>query len=415
MVFERIEDLPEEVRDIIFSIKIFEEKKKIFDKYFLDEDQGNFLLNLEQKVYLKKVSPLDLPNYLEDLEGAKFIDLRSLALDFSLNILWPLQSYLEQVDRLILRLGGKVPRLVPLRRSTDLQKRLFPEQDAGTVKELLEKYEDFKDLFLSARKIIDREGRLISPTVDNWLKDYIHFSGASYHDSLQRSEYLAKGANIPLLSSKEKESLRFFLTSYDDNLKMLFRLENGLLAVSEFSEPPAVEENIDLDKVIERFKSALTALENRILSTSFILSEAQNDLAKLREILWQAIGLGDSNKAISCLKILIEKRALDAMLKEDGRFKSILLRFINVRYGKRMEVWLDNNQDKLLIRRLFLEMILSEKLGLASEQALLTAFYLTNLVPDSGQVVYVDGVMGYLKWREIQLLGSQLSWIDKLS
>lgn len=414
MSIDDYKKLPPEVQNVIFDPIISEKNKAIGDKFFFNAKQMDLILDLEGRIFLKQLPILDLPNELENLERAEHYDLRVVALEIAYNILWPLQSYLEQVDRLILRLGGKVPRLVPLRPIT-LQKKLFSEQEDGTVRGLLEKYEDFKDLLLSARKIIDREGRLISPTVDNWLKDYVHFAGADYHDSLQRSAYLAKGPNIPLLSSKEKESLRFFLTSYDDNVKMLFVLEDGILKVTEFVEPKAEEEAPDLDKIVVQFTSQLAELETKVLSSSFILSEAQNDTMKLREVLWQSLGLQDSDKVMGCLKILIEKKALDAMLNEDNRFRSILLRFINVRYGKRMETWLDNNQDKLLARRLFLEMILTEKLNLTSEMATLTAFYLTNILPNSGQVIYLDAQTGVLRWREVQLLGSQLAWIDNLS
>ena len=79
-----------------------------------------------------------------------------------------------------------------------------------------------------------------------------------------------------------------------------------------------------------------------------------------------------------------------------------------------MERALDENIDQLIVRRIFLEMILSEKLRLAEEDVYSTAFYLTNIVPGSGQVVYLDKRSKTFRWLEIQVVANKFSWVDKI-
>jgi len=93
MSISEIQELPPEVKDIIFSSDISRANKEIVDKFFLNRDQLNFLLGLEEDLFLKKIDLLDLPNELEDMERAEHYDLRVIALEIAYRILWPLQDF----------------------------------------------------------------------------------------------------------------------------------------------------------------------------------------------------------------------------------------------------------------------------------------------------------------------------------
>ena len=140
-----------------------------------------------------------------------------------------------------------------------------------------------------------------------------------------------------------------------------------------------------------------------------MLLEVDNDISKVGNLLWDAIGLDDSEKILACLKILIEKSSIDTLMEEDKRFLSIFNRFNTVKYGNDIANNF-NYKDKLLNRRIFLEMILVDKLK--SKKASIIAYYLTNLIKGSGQVVYLDGVEGILKWRELYTINNQLVWTN---
>ncbi|MBT4850376.1 hypothetical protein HON36_06025 [Candidatus Parcubacteria bacterium] len=416
---DELQKLPVEVKEVIFSQDFVKANNDIVDKFSFNRAQQELILSLEESLFLKKISPLDLSSELEDLERADYYDLRKVGLEIALNILWPLQEYLKTVDRLILRLGGKVPRLIRLKR-TPVQKKVFPDLHKGYVREMIKEFDDFKDLRLTAKKIIDKSGRLVISSIDNWIKDYIHFLGAGYHNSLQRSQYLAKSPNVKALNLAEKELMRHFITSYDDNVEITLENKSGVLVVieeEETSKERGVKKptEIKIDKVVANLQKQLTALEADIMPTDFILSEAENDIKKLGDVLWKAVGLQDKNKVLSCLKVMVEKKFLDSMLVENNRFKNILKRFVNITYGIEAERGLSQNSDKLIARRLFLQMLLADKLRLKEREATLLSFYLTNLLPGSGQVVYLDQNDGELKWREIHSSAGHLAWVDQVT
>ncbi len=366
---------------------------------------------LEEGIFLKQLAVLDLPNWLGEMERVEYYDLRALALDIAYKILWPLQDYLGEVDRLILRLGGKVPRVQHLQGTA--VSGVADVFDLA-IREALDRYSGLKEYRLTGNKIVDKEGRLVSPNIDNWLKDYVHFAGAGQHGSLERAKYLSSSENALNLDDAERESLRQLLISYDDKTKVHFDTTGNILAITEFKKAePEKKAAASPQESLAQLQEKLINLDKSLLATDILLSEAGGDNSKLRDVLWQALGLMDKDKVISCLRALVERRGLDLLIRQDNRFVNILRRFIGVRYGYSVEHNFDQNSDLALSRRLFLEMILAEKLGLGGE-APLAAFYLTNILSDDTQLVYFDDSDGQLKWRGLQVLRDRLVWLDEL-
>lgn len=412
MLLDEINNLPQEIQDYIYSESLIKNNIQIFERYPLNKDQIYFITDLLNLVFLKKISTLDFPTRLEEMERASYYDLRAISLDIAIIIFWPIQDYLGNVDRLILRLGGKVPKAVHLK-SVTLQKKTFPVSAHGSVKQFMAQYDDFVELRVSAKKIVNPEGRLVAPNLDNWLKDYVHYLGAGYHNSLQRAQYLAKSPNAVELESKERESLRCFLLSYDEQVAIDIENIDGVLrAELKTEKKEATEQVVDVERSIADLQNNINKLDQLLLPENFILSEAGNDIYKVRDILWNAIAMSDKEKVLSCLKVLVSRKALDNLIAEDNRFMSILKRFIGVRYGSAVGLWFDGHQDKLLSRRLFLELILMEKLQLSEPESAVAAFYLTSQWAQSGQVTYLDQKDGQLKWRNLQVIKNQLAWLD---
>lgn len=409
---EEIQLLPEEIQDYIWSPAVIDFNKKLGEDFFLNPLQKMFILELEDGVFQKKISVLDLPTRLEEMDSADKRDLRAIALEIATGLLWPIQDYLGNVDRLILRLGGKVPKAQHLS-SLTLQKKTFPSSAHGSVAQFMADYDDFADLRVSAKKIVNPEGHLVMPSLDNWIKDYIHYLGAGYHNSLQRAQYLSKSPNASSLSDVERESLRCFLLSYDDKLPIDIVNQDGVLQAELHQEKKEeTSKVIDIERSIMDLQSNISKLDQLLLPENFIMSEAKDDLYKVRDILWNAVAMSDKEKVLSCLKVLVTRKALDNLISEDTRFISILKRFIGVHYGSAVSLWFASNQDKLLSRRLFLELILVDKLRMSDSESAVAAFYLTSQWAQSGQVTYLDQQDGQLKWRNLQVLKNQLSWLD---
>lgn len=412
MAFNDFSELPEGVKNFIFGPEISQYNGEISDQFGLNRNQMYFILNLEEGLFLKKWSVLNLPNRLEEMERAEYYDLRAIALDLAYKILWPLQDFLGEVDRLILRLGAKVPRPQHL---TSAESGSLPPVLGLPIREALDKYAGLKDLRLTNNKIVNKEGHLVSPTIDNWIKDYVHFLGAGQHGSLERAKYLSQNPNALSLQGEDLESLRYLFISYDDNLPVHIDTAGRVVRIREIKPKTAAVQTIKSpEEFLEGLKRQLEILDKSLLSAEILLSEAGGQVIKLRDMLWQAVGFGDKDKAISCLKVLIDRRGLDQMLREDNRFKNILKRFVGIRYGYLVEQGWEQIPDAALRRRIFLEMILEDKLALGP-QVTAVAFYLTNIVPGDTPLVYFDESEARLRWRALQVNKNQLVWSDEVA
>lgn len=407
--------LPEEVRDFI-GVEAEEAIEEIVEKFKLDNDQRLFMFDLLDPIFLKSIKPIDLSNKMSNIPRATELDNRLISLDFAYKVLWPMSDYLENVDRLILRLGGKVPQKQS--KIIKYDQNFIPKFFSGRIRDLMLKYKEFNDLRVSGKKIMNKEGFHVRPSIDNWIKDYVHFLGAGNHDSLERTKYLSKSNNALSLNKEERENIRCLFLSYDEGLELDFDRSDSVLKMKKKSIKEAIKDQVenkkDINLFLKEIRDDIHTLEEKIVSSSFLLSEANNDINKIRNILWDSMGLMDKEKAISCVKVLIEKKSFDLAIKDDSRFIGILKRFLSIRYAKKMDSFINNNSDKLLLRRLFLEMLIVDKLEFKDQEAALIAFYLTNIIPGSGQIVYLDKNDVKLKWREVQLVGDNITWIDSV-
>ncbi|MBT4516951.1 MAG: hypothetical protein HOC78_03565 [Candidatus Komeilibacteria bacterium] len=410
--------LPEEVQDFIWGI-MSDFNYTLFNDPSLNFTQFEFINTLQDDIILKKKNILDLPKELEKMPGKFQGDFRELALKIAIEIFWPLQDYLGGVDRLILRLGGKVPKLVPLKKKASKNKDFLGDTFQGKVKDLISQHKEFKGLQLTPDKIFNKKGSLINPSVQNWIDDYIHFLGAGKHSSLERAKYISKSPNSLKLDDKYKDSLRFLLLSYDQGVELYFDKSEKLLVIKDqparkLLNKEIKDDKLGFDNILIDFKKDLRSLQEGLFPSDIIMSEAEGDINKVRDILWQSIGMGDKDKVMGCLALLISRKSFDSMIKKDSRFKSILKRFIGIKYGQGMEVSWDENMDQLISRRFFLEMLLVDKLALDEKSLFVTIFYMTNIIPDSGQLIYFDKQDQKFKWRAIQVTGNKFAWVDSL-
>lgn len=410
MSFQDLQNLDRSIQDIIFSEEITDKHLQIADQFALNQNQLDFILDLEEKVWIKNLEVLNFPQELNQMERAEDYDLRALALELALKIFWPLQDYLKDVDRLILRLGGKVPLPVHLQASTNNQDQdiTLPNNFFGPVRVLLEQNEILNGAFLTEHKIINQLGQKVSPTVENWLKNYFHFLGAAYHNSLQRAQFLAKEPNVLSLNNEEKENLRYFLTSYDEGLDLEVNYENNFLTFRTREENNTqVAEVVSTEGLLKIFQEKLSELKASFVSEKLLSDEAGTSLYKLRDIFWQALSLQDTEKTLGILQTLLNKKALDLLLDEDKRFAGVLKRFVSIKFGEQA-VW--PSADKLIRLRLFLELILVDKLRLDDMRTGILAYYFSNLSNPNNQIVYLDLKAKIFKWRALELNNKQIVW-----
>jgi len=422
--YDKLSKLPDEVKDEVFLGNGSEQNHIIVEHFGIKESDFGNVLNILVSVIVKEIPVLDFPLALSKL-NLQNIDSNALALAFAEKRLWPLQQYLGNVDVLIRRLGGQVPTTVPVLKphpiveeETEETVRPVPmpvkqQYEEMTVREYLAGSSQRREYKLTKDFIRDAEGNLVLPMVENWIKDYMHFAGAVMSDSLTRSEYLVKSANAKKLNESEKTNLLNFLTSYGEDKIMRFTVEEEMLAVTPLDNPagdlPKREVKVDLNEAlaqygqyIEQFESSLARERERVTV------ESGNLAVRLADILWNSLGLGESDRVLAALSLLATKQYLPQVLAEDQRFIGIVRRYINVRFGEQAKnTWLPK-PIALEYWLVFFNLILVDKLRLPASQAACLAQYLLRLTGNNEKLIYLDLTSGQFRFREVMYQNKRL-------
>jgi|GEM_PF-1511267 len=413
MALLTLQTLPPEVQAVVFDDQNTDINGSIAVVYRLSPEQLTQVLQVLVSVITKEIPVLEFHVVLSKLQ-LQNVDVIKLALDFALLRLWPLQRYLGDVDRLIIRLGGKVPAVVPAIVPIVAAQKISQEAELIDQEsdDLVLPVKDFladnglnKDLFLTTNYIHDEAGRLVEPTVTNWLKDYLHFAGAEASDNLVRSQYLIRSVNAKVLPSAEKDNILNFLASYNEGRPMRLVIEDNLLTLAEIGEaqPKIIGQQIaSLDQILEQYHQYVSRLQLQLDRLRDGLTvESGNEGSRLADLLWNAIGLSERERALMAVILLAEKQYLPELLRSDQRYISILRRYVNVRFGDRAKTlwqaeWSAANWT------LFLQLLLEEKIQLPPTEAPMAAEYVSQIMKLSTPAVYIDLAAGQFRWRQVQ-------------
>ncbi len=402
-----LQSLAPEIQAVVFDEDNEEINETIAGAYGLTNQQLSQVLEVLISVVTKEIPVLEFHVALSKL-NLKDVDIMKLALDFALLRLWPLQRYLGDVDRLILRLGGQVPKVVPSIEPVLENVDSLPAEDGAlvtTIKDFLEARSENKDLQLTKNYLQDEAGRFIDPTVTNWLKDYLHFAGAEGSDNLIRSQYLVRSINAKQLSEEEKDNILNFLASYNDGTPMRLVVKDGLLTVAEVGEAQpkvAVSEAVNLDQLLQRYHQYVARLQLQLDRVrDGLLLESSGEAGKLADLLWNSIGLGERERALVALVLLAERQQLAELIRSDQRYIGILRRYVNVRFGDRAKsFW--QAEWSAVNWTLLLQLLLEDKINLDPLEAPLAAEYLGQVMSLPTPPVYIDLASGQWRWRTVQ-------------
>lgn len=408
---EILHRLSDDIKTAIYDEKNSDINSEIASKFELSSDQLRKIFPILLKIFSKELSVLDFPAEVSKLNFPN-VDLRALSLEFALKRLWPLQQYLGDVDRLILRLGGQVPSTVPQLSSHSVspEAELIDEQHDDNaliqpVKEFMSANVGNKDSFLTQNYIADENGRPVEPTLENWLKDYLHFAGAEASDNLIRSQYLVRSENAKRLSQQEKDNVLNFLASYMESRPMRLTLTDNFLTIAEVGEAsPAVQlgQVADTEELIQQYHQYVSRLDLQLdRLRDGLMVESGGEASRLADLLWNAIGLSEHERALVTLVLLAEKQYLPELLRTDQRYIGILRRYVNVRFGDRAKaVW---QADWSAVNwTLFLQLLLQDKIQLQSAESAMAGEYLSQVMQLPTPPVYIDAAAGQWRWREVR-------------
>ncbi|OGY89787.1 MAG: hypothetical protein A3B30_01135 [Candidatus Komeilibacteria bacterium RIFCSPLOWO2_01_FULL_52_15] len=412
-VLTSFDELPPAVKTVVLSDDVSDANVTLRAAHTLSPPQYDYMLRTIREILLSRIGVLDLSSALSRMPAGNRVDLRKLALDIALTRLWPLQDYLGTVDVLINRLGGRAPEKIPLPR---------PETDSateeevstvswlpGSAKDMLERFPRFAEMYLTHRPIRDTEGRLRPPTVTVWLQDYLHTMGATGANSLKRSQYLAKSGNTRTLTDEEKMNLLNFLESYEDMVDMYWRVtgDSFLLIERELPKEAARQQRsaaatLQLSALTDYYRNMqenyARVLEDKKRGLKLEIGE---NTRKLADIVWDSLGLGDTDRCVAAIDLMLDRQIMQDILKTDQRFRGIVARMIEVKYGLQARARWNGDFTQLSPWFLFLRLLLADKLRMEEGRAAIIADYLNKKAGYRMSPLYLDLNSGKFLFREI--------------
>lgn len=424
MPYSSVAALPLNVRNVLTQDSDVETNRAIRAAFFLDQDQFDAMLDIVLGIILGKFAVLELPQRLASIPRANTLDIRALALRIAIDKLWPLQEFLKSVDVLINRLGGRLPAPMPLpaeNASTDDDESDVPDLSVqqGPAKEIIQANKAFTDLYITQKPIRDSEGRLKAPTLNNWLQDYLHTVGASGVGSLKRSQYMARSANALSLNDAEKKNVLNFLVSYEEHVPMFWHTAEGQYLLIEEELPQTKNVTGGQEQPTKAMSELLGLYSSMQMKYQAMFEDTKKGLEleingntkKTADIVWDALGLGETERCLAALDLLIDHHWLLETLKTDHRFQGIVGRSIGVRYGIEAKNTWNGDLTTSVMLALFWKLILVEKLGIDEQTAAILADHYRKRLEQKVSPIYLDLTSGKFLFREIAYKDRVFSFI----
>lgn len=422
---EDFAQLPQSIRTILVDDRFEEDGFSLQEDFKLNDSQIVSYHKILRDIIFKRRKTTDLPEMLAEMPEVQNMDLRSFGLAIAIRRLWPLQSYLGEVDSLIRRLGGKVPDHIPTFTSDSVNEH-EENRAAGwvntTARGFMSRSKNFGELYITQKPIKDDDDRLKPPSASNWLLDYIHTMGAGNASSLKRSQYLGKSRNTLILNDAEKANLLNFLLSYEEDTPMYWHVAEGqyLLVEDELPESERVLRSAQntsqqLGELISYYQKIQTNFEALFADKARGLEiEIGSDTKKLHDIIWESLGLGESERCLAALALLITSHGFTDMLKNDRRYQGIIARDIEAKYGVETKNMWDRDMASAVTLTIFWRLILVNKLGIEEGRAAIIADLFTKKLGQKLSPLYLDLKKGKFFFRELVLKDRILQFAQQL-
>ncbi|KKR07343.1 MAG: hypothetical protein UT32_C0012G0006 [Parcubacteria group bacterium GW2011_GWC2_39_14] len=269
---------------------------------------------------------------------------------------------------------------------------------------------------------------IVDPSVGNWLKDYVAFTGIDeVVSTIKKAQYITQSENIKALTPEDKEKLEklfdlyiniknFYdnVTKYDldevsifpftakEQQDFLTELESYTASEGEEgseakpAEPKSIEGLLQ-EKVVEEKK---VALEKDVIS-----QKTRNEFDKVADVFEDFLLRRKRYEIIACLEIFAETGALANLISKDARFNSLLFGYFKRNNLQAEEVAFKKEPYQARQVQHFLKFVFLERLGLSENDGARWTVRLSNIFRTKGllayaQLAYLDLSDHKFKWTE---------------
>jgi len=376
-------------------------------------------------------------------------------------------SFIEKYKRLVIKTRWAALNLLPEKEIVEMFEKYFaemidvPDYSAWLkLKQRLVSMLIFEErdvlkkniidaLMRNQQKITDKniviEEKEFSPTIANWLKDYIRVMGIGPLDKLKQAEYFSKNKNISSVDISTREKIISLFNFYErarlssltaEGLEETIPVPAGELADVEGVIRNGRFEPMDM-KIVKEMEETLNKVfpngrvevesltkQEEITKSYLGTSEEQKNLEaekeeiiknmggapdKLMNELYEAIALQPGKapkkeKVLATLKILAETDNLDDLLSENKKFSEVLVSCLKEK-GRTAEIeGFKVNPGAPQYLGIFLQHILKDILEMSENDSARFGMQLMNLFKEKGKdskyfgLTYFDSATGEFRW-----------------
>ena len=290
-------------------------------------------------------------------------------------------------------------------------------------KDLLEVIYKNKEILTDKQFVL--KGETQTPTIGNWLKDYIYFVGADEIDSvIKKAQYFVSSPNVKILSPEQKSlidgllDIYIALKNFYQNADRMDITDLQILSYTDaerdayFAEIKQDEtKDTELAVGVESVENLYggkpeenTAVEE--IREKLILN-TRKEFNKLADEFENYLLQRKKAGVIACLELLAETGAIDNLFVQDVRFKELLFGYFkrNNLQGEQKTFLLDPYKPKYV--QDFLKYVFLERLGVTESEGARQAAKLGNLLK-------VGGAPQYSHLAYLDLSDNKFKWMDRV-
>jgi len=244
--FSKVKDLPEEVQRQLFDPRIAEIDKDIKNKFGLSVEQNKKFDAIFWDVIYRD---MELGQMRKEFQAQLGLDEKTafqMMIEVGQQILMPMGEYFSNLPDYLGWMKESVEKIERKEKMVAEEAAEEAEEEVAepeipmspsfeaSARDFLKQYRDLSDLKLTQTAIYSQaQEREVSPTLENWVKDYLYETNSGEHSSFERSEYLFKNANVKNLAAEEKEKVAKILRSYDQKIPLKLARRGDYLEILE--------------------------------------------------------------------------------------------------------------------------------------------------------------------------------------
>lgn len=265
-ILEKIDSLPEEIKDKFFSYKIGSVILEIGKKFNLQLLQMADISRAIRSYYFGEIKLEDMPAVLA----------REIPIDL---------AKAQEISRMVIQ---------KIINDTSVEQATQAKLAQMTVADALKAYPEVGEQLITSEKIVLKNfPDPVRPCLKNWLADFTFTLGRDKHTAMDRGIYLFQSANGKRLNSQDRNKLAYILKAFDENLPVAINKDTKQIVFGPSPQPSPYQGEGDRRPSEQASRPLPSSAPSPIPSSAPSLVAPRHPLPKLGEEHNEGLRSGD--------------------------------------------------------------------------------------------------------------------------